>query len=60
MDKNNRRKFFEDYARDNDFDPLVASNWYSQTRNHIMAYKVRAKYKNILFLLLKSFRELFV
>eukprot|EP00026_Physarum_polycephalum_P002403 Phypoly_transcript_02409.p1 GENE.Phypoly_transcript_02409~~Phypoly_transcript_02409.p1 ORF type:complete len:900 (+),score=140.14 Phypoly_transcript_02409:101-2800(+) len=27
-DLNNRRKSFEDFARDNNFDPLVAENWY--------------------------------
>jgi hypothetical protein len=27
-DLNNRRKMFEDFARDNNFDHLVAENWY--------------------------------
>ena len=26
----NRRKFFENYAQANGFDPLIAKNWYSQ------------------------------
>eukprot|EP00026_Physarum_polycephalum_P001387 Phypoly_transcript_01388.p1 GENE.Phypoly_transcript_01388~~Phypoly_transcript_01388.p1 ORF type:complete len:627 (+),score=98.80 Phypoly_transcript_01388:211-1881(+) len=26
----NRRKFFEDYAKENGFDPLIPENWYSQ------------------------------
>ena len=36
----NRRKFFENYARENDFDPLVPDNWYSQINNKIMSVKV--------------------
>eukprot|EP00026_Physarum_polycephalum_P001037 Phypoly_transcript_01038.p1 GENE.Phypoly_transcript_01038~~Phypoly_transcript_01038.p1 ORF type:complete len:1240 (+),score=185.34 Phypoly_transcript_01038:28-3720(+) len=33
----NRRAFFEDYAKTNDFDPLNAENWYMQTERKIMA-----------------------
>ena len=36
----NRRRFFEEYAVANGFDPLNASNWYSQSRDKIMATKV--------------------
>ena len=35
-----RRKFFENYARANDFDPLAADNWYAQPKDKIMSYKV--------------------
>ena len=37
----NRRRFFEEYAREERFDPLVSSNWYSQPRDFIMSFKVR-------------------
>lgn len=37
----NRRKFFENYAEDNHFDPLIAENWYSQPIYQIMAVRVR-------------------
>ena len=33
----NRRQFFETYAADNNFDPLVADNWYRQSREQIMS-----------------------
>lgn len=39
-EKENRRKFFEHYARDTGFDPLVASNWYNQPREQIKALRV--------------------
>eukprot|EP00026_Physarum_polycephalum_P002504 Phypoly_transcript_02511.p1 GENE.Phypoly_transcript_02511~~Phypoly_transcript_02511.p1 ORF type:complete len:789 (+),score=87.01 Phypoly_transcript_02511:70-2436(+) len=35
----NRRKFFEKYARQNGFDHSVAENWYAQSREKIMAVK---------------------
>ena len=44
-----RRKFFEDYAEANNFDPLVRENWYSQPTDKIRAAKV------ITFLLLICF-----
>lgn len=34
-----RRKFFEDYAKKNNFDPLNPENWYSRTKD-IMETKV--------------------
>lgn len=40
MDIEFRKKFFESYAQDNGFDPLIAENWYLQPRPKIMAYKV--------------------
>jgi hypothetical protein len=35
----NRRKFFEEYAKQTGFDPLVPANWYNQTRERIMSFK---------------------
>lgn len=35
-----RRQFFETYAANNGFNPLVAQNWYTQTREKIMSMKV--------------------
>jgi len=35
----NRRKFFERYARQNGFDPLVARNWQLHSTSHIRATK---------------------
>lgn len=32
----NRRKFFEKYAADNEFDPLVPHNWYAQSIEKMM------------------------
>ena len=39
-DTKNRRKFFENYAKDNKFDPLKADNWYLQSTFRIMSIKV--------------------
>eukprot|EP00026_Physarum_polycephalum_P002991 Phypoly_transcript_03000.p1 GENE.Phypoly_transcript_03000~~Phypoly_transcript_03000.p1 ORF type:complete len:301 (-),score=32.11 Phypoly_transcript_03000:189-1091(-) len=38
-DPANRRKFFENYAKDNRFDPLQAEKWYLQSIFRIMAFK---------------------
>ena len=38
--KKNRRRFLDDYAKANCFDPLVADNWYSVNLNHVYAHKV--------------------
>ena len=35
-----RRRFFENYAKEQAFDPLVAENWYLQPRSKIMAAEV--------------------
>ena len=35
-----RRRFFEEYAKANSFDPLVPENWYSQSRRTIMSVEV--------------------
>ena len=42
-----RRKFFEDYATENGFDPLVPKNWYKQARDKIMAAKVYFFFSNL-------------
>lgn len=39
-EQSRRRQFFEDFAGDNNFDPLDPNNWYSQLRSNIMANKV--------------------
>jgi hypothetical protein len=36
IDPKNRRKFFEDYARQKNFDPLVPENWLSETSKGMM------------------------
>jgi hypothetical protein len=36
----NHKLFFENYAKDNGFDPLVPENWYFQTVKNIIAIKV--------------------
>jgi hypothetical protein len=36
----NRRKFFENFAAENGFDPLNPRNWHSLPREKIMAAKV--------------------
>eukprot|EP00026_Physarum_polycephalum_P008136 Phypoly_transcript_08214.p1 GENE.Phypoly_transcript_08214~~Phypoly_transcript_08214.p1 ORF type:complete len:513 (-),score=83.64 Phypoly_transcript_08214:5-1384(-) len=42
----NRRKFFEDYANANGFDPLDPENWYSQSSKQIFSFK---NARNVLF-----------
>jgi hypothetical protein len=41
-----RKRFFEVYAKQNKFDPLIPENWYAQTQKQILSVKV--------FLLLNS------
>jgi hypothetical protein len=36
----NTRLFFDDYAKAHGFDPLVAENWYSITRQKVLAFRV--------------------
>lgn len=36
----NRKRFFDEFARDSNFDPLVPENWYSVTTNEIEQRKV--------------------
>eukprot|EP00026_Physarum_polycephalum_P000948 Phypoly_transcript_00949.p1 GENE.Phypoly_transcript_00949~~Phypoly_transcript_00949.p1 ORF type:complete len:1118 (+),score=84.56 Phypoly_transcript_00949:49-3402(+) len=38
-DEEKRRRFFENYARANDFDPLVPDHWYAQPKDKMMSYK---------------------
>jgi hypothetical protein len=38
--RENMRKFFEEYAKENSFDPLNPNNWYSISRSKIFASKV--------------------
>jgi hypothetical protein len=40
VDVGPKRKFFEDYAKEHGFDPLVAENWYIQPRERILSTKV--------------------
>ena len=35
-----RRMYFEMYAEENKFDPLIPANWYIQSRKQIVSYKV--------------------
>jgi len=42
-DANTRRTFFEECARENHFDPLVAKNWYSQSLREIILAKKGAR-----------------
>jgi len=39
-EKDNRRKFFVDFAKQNGFEPLIAENWYPITRDKITEYRV--------------------
>lgn len=39
-----RRSFFERYAKENDFDPLLPENWYSRPVDHIMCQRVSFLY----------------
>lgn len=36
-----RRKVFEDYARQSGFDALLPDNWHKESYDKIMAFKVR-------------------
>lgn len=39
--RDNRRAFFEEYAKENNFDPLHNEKWYSQPRKKILEKKVK-------------------
>lgn len=41
QDLQNRRIFLENYARTNNFDPLISENWYSLTREKLLRSEVR-------------------
>lgn len=38
QDMANRRKFFMDYATENNFDPLLPENWYN-----VSSYKIKER-----------------
>ena len=42
QEASNRRMFFEKYALENGFDPLVPHNWYLQSREKIRSLKVHS------------------
>lgn len=39
LNVNNRREFFIELAKENDFDPFVAENWYKYSREEIRGHK---------------------
>eukprot|EP00026_Physarum_polycephalum_P014508 Phypoly_transcript_15030.p1 GENE.Phypoly_transcript_15030~~Phypoly_transcript_15030.p1 ORF type:complete len:154 (+),score=25.93 Phypoly_transcript_15030:3-464(+) len=39
----NRRKVFENYAKNSEFDPLQQLNWFSQPKEKVLAFKEVAK-----------------
>lgn len=43
-----RKKFFEEYATTNGFDPLVPENWYTQSKEKIMR-EVGKKFLDLYF-----------
>lgn len=43
-DPQKRRKFFENFAKENSFDPIVPENWYKQSKKSIMAREVNFIY----------------
>jgi hypothetical protein len=47
-----RRKFFEKYAKDQGFDPLIPENWYSQTYENIVAVTVSLKQTFTIYILI--------
>lgn len=49
--EDSRRKFFERYAKENKFDPLIADNWYSQPRDKLLASKVLIIFLLFIFIL---------
>jgi len=51
VDINNRRDFFEKYAKEKGFDPLHSSLWYLQPKSQIMAQKVPINHIPLLILL---------
>ena len=38
--KENRNNFFNDFARDNHFEPLIATNWYQISKTKLLQKKV--------------------
>lgn len=47
LDKTNRKKLLEEYAKANMFDPLDLEKWNSQSVNKILSFKVNFLLLNI-------------
>jgi hypothetical protein len=47
-----RRKFFETYAKENNFDPLLPENWYAQSKQQLTSTKVIFIYFNLYYYLI--------
>eukprot|EP00026_Physarum_polycephalum_P002320 Phypoly_transcript_02326.p1 GENE.Phypoly_transcript_02326~~Phypoly_transcript_02326.p1 ORF type:complete len:617 (+),score=95.55 Phypoly_transcript_02326:985-2835(+) len=62
----NTRRFFDDYAQAHGFDPLVAKNWYSITRQKVLAFRpleggpltLRKDNRNLQKLLLEAYPDI--
>lgn len=54
MNVQNRRKFFDQYAKEQGFDPLIVENWYATNLQKLLSKKVCAFlsffffYKNVI------------
>lgn len=42
--KNTRKQFFDDFAKDYQFDPLIPPNWYNMDKSLLKSRRVRNKY----------------
>jgi hypothetical protein len=42
-DENNQKEFFLQFAKTNNFDPLISHNWYSFNPSDFAQYKVRRR-----------------
>jgi hypothetical protein len=51
----NRRKFFENYAKNNGFDPLIPENWYSVTTESVKSVLVFSLFNSIITIILNLF-----
>lgn len=49
----NKRKFLEEYASEKGFNPLIAQNWYKQSRESIMAMNVRFFFPFYIFIIFR-------
>lgn len=54
-DPRTRKRFFEKYAREVGFDPLIADNWYAQSHETILAQKVYKLFCYIIYLNIKIY-----
>jgi hypothetical protein len=58
VDLNNRKEFFDSYARENNFDPLVPSNWYKlPSLNVFKIRKVCFSFKLAFFNIWRTFES---